>query len=106
MPREPIHPGEFLADELEELNISAADLSRLLHVPANRISQIIAGKRNITADTALRLGRYFGTGPHIWLNLQQAYALDVAQQQLGSELDEIPQREARPDMPTAAASSS
>ncbi len=105
MPREPMHPGEFLADELEELNMSAAELSRLLHVPANRISQLIAGKRNLTADTALRLGRYFGTGPHIWLNLQQAYALDMAQQQLGSELDAIPQREAMPERPTTAASS-
>ena len=105
MPREPIHPGEFLADELEELNMGAAELSRLLHVPANRISQLIAGKRNLTADTALRLGRYFGTGPHIWLNLQQAYALDLAQQQLGSELEEIPQREAMPERPTTAASS-
>jgi len=56
MPREPIHPGEFLTDELDELGMSAAELARIIHVPANRISQIIAGKRNITADTALRLG--------------------------------------------------
>jgi antitoxin HigA-1 len=61
MPREPIHPGEFLADELQELGMSAAELARVPHVPANRISQIMVGKRNITADTALRLGRYFGT---------------------------------------------
>ena len=96
MPREPIHPGEFLADELEELNMSAAELARILHVPANRISQILAGKRNITADTALRLGRYFGTGPQIWLNLQQAYELDLAQQQVGADLERIPQREVEP----------
>ena len=97
MAREPIHPGEFLADELEEINMSAAELARLLHVPANRISQIVAGKRNITADTALRLGRYFGTGPKIWLNLQQAYELDAATQQLGSKLERIPQREVEPE---------
>ncbi len=101
MVREPIHPGEFLADELEELGMSAAELSRLLQVPPNRISQIVAGKRNVTADTALRLGRYFGTGPKIWLNLQQAYELDVATQQLGSELERIPQRETEPDVTSA-----
>lgn len=93
MPREPIHPGEFLADEIKELNMSAAELARILRVPANRISLIIAGKRNITADTALRLGQYFGTGPHIWLNLQKAYELDLARQQVGSEIERIPQRE-------------
>jgi addiction module HigA family antidote len=79
MSREPIHPGEFLADELKELSMSKAELARILHVPAKRISQILAGKRTIIADTALRLGRYFGTGPQIWLNLQQAYDLDVTQ---------------------------
>ena len=57
MPREPIHPGEFLADELEELGMSAAALARIIQVPPNRVSQIIAGKRNLTADTALRLGQ-------------------------------------------------
>lgn len=96
MPREPIHPGEFLADELEEIGISAAELARNLHVPANRISQIIAGKRNITAATALRLGRYFGTGPQIWLNLQQAYELDLARQEIGPEIARIPCREPAP----------
>ncbi|ETW94235.1 MAG: XRE family transcriptional regulator [Candidatus Entotheonella factor] len=91
MPREAIHPGEFLADELQELEMTAAELARLLQVPANRISQIIAGKRGITADTALRLGHYFGTGPTIWLNLQQAYDLDMARQQAGPDIDRIPQ---------------
>lgn len=93
MSREPIHPGEFLADELEEIGVSAAELARNIHVPANRISQIIAGKRNLTAATALRLGRYFGTGPQIWLNLQQAYELDLAQQEIGPEIESIPRRE-------------
>jgi addiction module HigA family antidote len=92
MARRPIHPGEFLGDELEELGISAAELARRLHVPANRISQILAGKREITADTALRLGRWFGTGPAIWLHLQQAYELDLARQQLGDALEAIEPR--------------
>lgn len=89
MAREPIHPGEILADELTELGISAAELARQIKVPANRISQIISGKRSITADTALRLGKWFGTGPKIWLNLQQAYDLDVATLEMGSDLDII-----------------
>lgn len=92
MPRTPIHPGEILADELTELGLSAAELARLLHVPANRISQILAGKRNMSADTALRLGRWFGTGPQLWLNLQQAYELDIAQQALGDDLKAIEPR--------------
>ncbi len=96
MPREPIHPGEFLADELRELGISAAELARIIRVPANRISQVVAGKRNITADTALRLGRYFGTGPQIWLNLQQAYELDLARQEVGPEIEAIPRRDPAP----------
>ncbi len=96
MPREPIHPGEFLADELRELGMSAAALARTIHVPANRISQIVSGKRNVTADTALRLGRYFGTGPQIWLNLQQAYELDLAKREIEPEIETIPRRQAAP----------
>ncbi len=89
MARTPIHPGEILADELAELGMTAADLARIIFVPANRISQITTGKRSITADTALRLGKWFGTGPRIWLNLQQAYELDLANQKLGAELANI-----------------
>ena len=92
MARRPIHPGEFLGDELEELGISAAELARRIHVPANRVSQILAGKRDITANTALRLGRWFGTGPGIWLNLQKAYELDLARQELGDAIDAIEPR--------------
>jgi len=92
MARTPIHPGEILGDELRELGVSAAELARLIHVPANRVSQILRGKRDITADTALRLGRWFGTGPQLWLNLQYAYDLDVAQQQLGETLNMIEPR--------------
>ena len=92
MPRTPIHPGEILADELKEIGVSAAELARILGVPANRISQIMAGKRAISADTALRLARYFGTTPDLWMNLQKAYELDLARQQVGETLRRIPQR--------------
>jgi addiction module HigA family antidote len=94
MAREPIHPGEILADELTELGISASELARQIKVPANRISQILSGKRSITADTALRLGRWFGTGPKIWLNLQQAYDLDFTALEMGSDLEIIAPRNA------------
>ena len=89
MAREPIHPGEFLADELEEIKITATELSRQIDVPANRISQIVRGKRDISADTALRLGRFFGTGPELWLNLQKAYDLDRARAALGTKICKI-----------------
>ena len=92
MARTPIHPGEILADEMEEIGISAAELARTLAVPANRISQIIAQKRAISADTALRLGRYLGTTPDLWLNLQKTFELDLARQQLGRAINHIPQR--------------
>jgi addiction module HigA family antidote len=94
MARKPIHPGEILADELAELGISASELARQIKVPANRISQILSGKRSITADTALRLGKWFRTGPKIWLNLQQAYDLDVAEGEIGSDLEIIRPRQA------------
>ena len=89
MARTPIHPGEILADELAELGMNATELARLINVSPNLISQIVAGKRAITADTALRLGRWFGTGPHIWLNLEQAYDLDLVRQEIGSALENI-----------------
>lgn len=89
MAREPIHPGEFLADELQEIEITAAELSRQLDVPPNRISQIIRGRRDVTADTALRLGQFFGTGPELWMNLQKAYDLDKARVELGAKIKKI-----------------
>lgn len=97
MAREPIHPGEFLADELEEIKITATELSRQIDVPANRISQIVRGKRDISADTALRLGQFFGTGPELWLNLQKAYDLDKAKAVLEKDIGKIQrwQREVR-----------
>ncbi|MBI5523480.1 MAG: HigA family addiction module antidote protein [Desulfarculus sp.] len=89
MPRTPIHPGEILGEELAELSLSATQLARAIHVPANRVSQILAGKRAISADTALRLGRWFGTGPQLWLNLQKAYQLDLATLQAGPDIEAI-----------------
>ena len=89
MPRKPIHPGEILKDELDGLNMSAAELARAVKVPANRISQILTGKRNISADTALRLGKLFGTGPQFWLNLQTAYELDLVKAGGGPDLSAI-----------------
>jgi len=94
MARTPIHPGEILSDELAELDIAAAELARAIKVPPNRITQIIAGKRSISADTALRLGKWFGTGPRLWLNLQQAYELDLASRELKGTLDKIKTRKA------------
>jgi addiction module HigA family antidote len=87
MARPAIHAGEILADELEELGISASELARSLHIPTNRITQILNGQRGITADTALRLGRWFGTGAEIWMNLQKSYELRLAEQLAGEEIE-------------------
>ena len=86
-----IHPGEHLADELKALDMSANELAKKLGVPTNRITQILRGKRGITGDTALRLGRWFGTGPEIWMNLQKDYELRLATQEMGEALKKIPQ---------------
>jgi addiction module HigA family antidote len=74
----PIHPGELLRDELNEIGVSLNELGRALRVPMNRISAIVNGKRAITVDSAMRLARYFGTSPQYWLNLQSAYDLEIA----------------------------
>src|SRR6266581_5070678 len=95
MPRPAIHPGEILADELNELQITPTELSRQISVPPNRISQIIQGKRAITGDTALRLGHWFQTSPQFWLNLQSAYDLRVASEEIGREVAELPTKPAR-----------
>ena len=97
MPRTPIHPGEVLGDELGETGLSAKRLAEVIHVPPNRLYQILAGKRRMTADTALRLGRYFGMSADFWMNLQSAYDLDLARQQVGKTIQRIPQRS---DLPT------
>ncbi|MBF0157751.1 MAG: HigA family addiction module antidote protein [Magnetococcales bacterium] len=82
----PIHPGTVLADELEELGVSAADLARAIHVPSNRIYQLIAGKRAMTADTAIRLEQWLGVEAGFWLNLQKTYELDVAMAESGEQI--------------------
>jgi len=97
MARTPIHPGEILADELQELGISAAELARTLHVPTNRITLILNKQRGITADTALRLGKWLGTGAELWLNLQKSYELRKAQQEIAEELKSIPRRKQQPE---------
>jgi len=86
MARNPIHPGKFLADELEALGISVPQLAGTLHVPANRIYQILKGQRSLTADTALRLSQWLGTSAEMWLNLQKLYELRLAEQQAGKKI--------------------
>lgn len=81
-----IHPGEHLRDELEELGLSARAFARLLDIPVNRVTQILNGQRGITADTALRLARYFGTSAEFWMNLQQIYELRLAEQDAGRQI--------------------
>jgi len=90
MARTAIHPGEHLAEELDELGISAAELARQLDVPVNRVTGILNGQRGITADTALRLGHWFGTSAEFWLNLQKLYELRVAQKQVGNRVKRLP----------------
>ncbi len=82
----PIHPGEVLADELAEIEISPAELARQLHVPSNRLYQILAGRRAMTADTALRLEQWLGVEAAFWMNLQKSYELDLAAEQIGEEI--------------------
>ena len=85
-----IHPGEHLAEELKEMGMSAAELSRQLSVPTNRVTQILNGRRSITGDTALRLAHFFGTRPEFWLNLQSLYEIRLAQQKSGSAIKALP----------------
>ena len=92
MVRTAIHPGEHLAEELRELGISAAELSRQIEVPVNRVTSIINGQRGVTADTALRLGHWFGTSAEFWLNLQKLYELRLAQREAGDRIEKLPRR--------------
>lgn len=82
----PIHPGEILKDELENLKLSATAFAKLLNVPANRVTSILNGTRTITADTALRLAYFFETSPEFWLNLQSAYDLKITVQKFGGKI--------------------
>jgi addiction module HigA family antidote len=90
-----IHPGEHLAEELETLNMSAAELARKINVPPNRVTQILNGARAITGDTALRLGHFFGTSAEFWLNLQSLYELRLAQKKAGKSIRALPRLERR-----------
>ena len=92
MARTPIHPGEILADELEGIGLTAKKLADAIKVPPNRLYQILAAKRNMTADTALRLGQYFGMSADFWMSLQSTYELDLARQQNGKAIQRIPKR--------------
>jgi antitoxin HigA-1 len=92
MPRSPIHPGEHLAEELAEIGLSAAELARQIDVPVNRVTAIINGQRGVTADTALRLGHWFGMKAEFWLNLQTLYELRVAQAEIGEKIKKLPRR--------------
>jgi len=89
----PIHPGEILREEfLRPLGMSMNRLADELHVPANRITQIVDGRRSVTGETALRLARYFGTSPEFWLGMQKDYDLQVARDEFEAEVE----REVRP----------
>ena len=96
MTRPATHPGETLGDELAEPGVPPTELARQIDVPANRVSQIIDGKRAITGDTALRLGHWFQTSPEFWLNLQSAYELRLAEQAAGRKIDALPVRPGQP----------
>jgi addiction module HigA family antidote len=90
-----IHPGEHLGEELKELGISASSLARQLHVPPNRITEILNGRRAISGDTALRLAHFFGTTPEFWLNLQSLYEIRLAQRKSGKSIRGLPTLEQR-----------
>ena len=85
-----IHPGEYLAEELKELGMSAAELARKIDVPTNRVTGILNGQRAITGDTALRLAHFFGTSAEFWLNLQSLYELRLAQKKAGKSIKALP----------------
>jgi antitoxin HigA-1 len=83
---QPIHPGEILKDELDDLGLSASAFAKQISVPVNRVTSIINGQRSITADTALRLARFFGTSPEFWLNLQTSYDLKITLEMNGPKI--------------------
>ena len=88
--RRTVHPGEILKDELAELGVTPTTFAREIGVPPNRVSQIIAGKRSITGDTALRFGHWFGVDPLFWMNLQTQFDLVVADRKVGAMVRELP----------------
>jgi addiction module HigA family antidote len=86
--RPPVHPGRILKTELEELGMRANALALALRIPANRLTAIINGERSISADTAMRLGRYFGTSAQLWMNLQSKYDLEIAEREFAGKINE------------------
>ena len=84
----PEHPSEILRDELDEVGLSANALSKALGVPVNRLTMILNGQQGVSADTALRLARYFGTSPQLWMNLQKTWELRQVEITAGREIDE------------------
>jgi addiction module HigA family antidote len=90
MARKAIHPGEHLAEELDALGMSAAELGRRLAVPTNRVTSILNGQRAISGDTALRLAHFFGTTPQFWLNLQSLYEIRLAEEKSGKAIRKLP----------------
>lgn len=88
--RRAVHPGQILRDELTELGVTPTAFARQIEVPPNRISQIIAGKRSVTGDSALRFGHWFGVEPLFWMNLQAQYDLVVAERGVGEAVSELP----------------
>ena len=88
--RRAVHPGEILKNELAEFGVTPTEFARQIEVPPNRISQIIAGKRSVTGDTALRLGHWFGVDPQFWLNLQAQFDLATADRLVGEAVERLP----------------
>jgi antitoxin HigA-1 len=99
MARIAIHPWELLAEELDVLKMSAAELARRLKVPTNRVTEILNGQRAITGDTALRLAHFFGTSAEFWLNLQSLYELRVAEVKAGKAIKKLPSLKHREKAP-------
>lgn len=95
MARSAIHPGQHLAEQLEALEMSAAELARQIKVPTNRVTQILNGERAITGDTALRLGHFLGTSAEFWLNLQKIYELRTAEQEAAADIKALPRLSGR-----------
>jgi addiction module HigA family antidote len=91
-----VHPGTILKDELDALGITPTEFSRQIDVPANRISQIISGKRSITGDTALRFGHWFGVDPQFWINLQAQFELATADKETGEAIRKLPTKASLP----------
>jgi addiction module HigA family antidote len=98
MARFAFHPGEYLAEELEERGLTGSDLARALNIPQNRISEILNGKRSVTVDTALRLAQWSGSSPQYWLNLQQIHDLRVVEDRIGHEIRRTVEPDAKPSV--------